>query len=588
MKEKQGSAVSTPKIVVSSNVNFNIQNSVENDEYQLIFEDIDTNKTFYQKGNFYYVIKDYKRREPIYEEVGPAVQLLAMLEDPETRQVSYLCRYKQKQFQIDSILDMETIQKVTGKTITKPKDFAYLLNHLSEQCEMRLLFNRTGWYQGQYFTPIIAQDGVEWKKDTYYLDFQRKEPQKQIKFIQDALAEGRLLGILYTISLISMFPDSAPFVTYIAGQRGVGKTTACLLATNIYGAPKQTHGASQLFATSTGLELTLSQCKDTSILFDEALVNTDDHKLEAIIFQIAGGRSKTRGRKDLTVEKGMQLKVGMFTTSERLLELTRGGTMRRLFMFEVGEQKEITELFTKQYNLKEVLTYGGCIKEFVEFYMRNPEKYSAQEGEKLATKLNAPSSFIPAVDLARALLLLEGFYKTKFDTLRNNIRDWFLQMNAELNKDLLSYFLEAFPEWVLSNIRAFRVEDSVQMPSGESYGILKKIGDNQYYAIVFASAFSKFCKENPSQVEMPRNILLKQLKDKKLLYANEGDYYRRREDTARYFYILVPISLRMPEAPSIIEQKVAEAYLSGNPEEEPGFDDFDDEEELSEADILPF
>jgi hypothetical protein len=54
-------------------------------------------------------------------------------------------------------------------------------------------------------------------------------------------------------------------------------------------------------------------------------------------------------------------------------------------------------------------------------------------------------------------------------------------------------------------------------------------------------------------------------------------------DSTRYFYVLIPINFEAPELASDIERIVAQANLNGEADEH-----YSDEEELSEADILPF
>lgn len=532
-----------------------------------------------QEQIFYYVLKE-KRQEVLPQIVGPAVKVLCKLVDPETQEKSFLLQFRNETFILPTISDTDTIESYTGYPILKPQDFLTILALQVKTCPEKYLLNTTGWFQGRYYTPIVEQNDIVWQKDTFFLDFERDNADKQLQLIYDALQEGKLLGLLYVASAMALFPDSVPYVVFVSGQRGVGKTTACQLATNLYGTPKT--GIAQMYATNVGLELTLAECKDTAVLFDEALVNFEDKKVEDIIFQICGGRTKTRGRKDLTTDKGVRLKLGLFTTSERILELQKGGTMRRLLSFEVGDRNDITTLFQKKYDVNEALNYGGCILELVDCFVNHAQELSKPIAREVADKLGAPDNFAPAVDLVRALLLFEKFYNCKFEKLRNTIADWFAELSVELKKDLLDYFFEAFPEWIIQNYRHFRVEDTAENPVPPVYGLLKKVQDKQYYPIVLASAMAEFCKENPAGVPMPRNILIKQLKAKNLLKTNESDYYRMKGDSTRYFYVLIPINFEAPELASDIERIVAQANLTGEVDEH-----YSDEEELSE-DILPF
>ena len=103
---------------------------------------------------------------------------------------------------------------------------------------------------------------------------------------------------------------------------------------------------------------------------------------------------------------------------------------------------------------------------------------------------------------------------------------------------------------------------------------------NQYFPLVLAPIFGQFCKESEQQLE--RRALVRQLRAKNLLKTNSNEYYRLKNDSARYYYVLLPINLGAPEAVSDIERIVAQANLTGEVDEH-----YSDEEELSE-DILPF
>jgi len=89
-------------------------------------------------------------------------------------------------------------------------------------CPERYLLNTTGWFQDRYYTPIVEQNDIVWQKNTFFLDFERDNADKQLLLIKDALQEGKLLGLLYLASAMALFPDSVPYVVFVSGQRGVG------------------------------------------------------------------------------------------------------------------------------------------------------------------------------------------------------------------------------------------------------------------------------------------------------------------------------------------------------------------------------
>jgi len=515
--------------------------------------------------------------------VAPAIEFTAKLDNPTTKTISYHCKYRDREFQISDVGDIDTIQKLTGKAVIKPTDFSILTNYLTEHCRSKYFLTSTGWFEEKYRTPIVTDSDVVWQQDIPAVDLALKEPEKQLAFIKDALTEGKLLGILYLCSLSAMFPDSVPFAVFVSGQRGVGKTTACQLAVNLYGTPKV--GTAQMFATSTGLELTLASCTDMAVFLDEALNSFEDSKIEQVLFMVTGGQTKRRGTKQVTTAPVTKIKVGLFSTSERLMDFQRGGSVRRMYTFSVAEREEITSLFKTKYDVNKVLSYGGCIAQLTDFYKQHEKELSKDEGRKLAEKFGAPDAFAPAVDLCRAYLLFALFFGQRFPKTEEYIQNFFAEIMQELDKDYVAIFSEVFPEWVIQNLKHFRLEMEntfIENTAAPTYGILKQSEiKNQYFPLVLAPIFGQFCKESEQQLE--RRALVRQLRVKNLLKTNSNEYYRLKNDSARYYYVLLPINLGAPEAVSDIERIVAQANLTGEADEH-----YSDEEELSEADILPF
>jgi len=541
----------------------------EEPELQLIFQSELTGKSFYTDGDFYYVTKD-TRRNPTFDMVAPAIEFTAKLDNPTTKTISYHCKYRDKEFQISDVGDIDTIQKLTGKAVIKPTDFSILTNYLTEHCQSKYFLTSTGWFEEKYRTPIVTDPDVVWQQDIPAVDLALKEPEKQLAFIKDALTEGSLLGMLYLCSLSAMFPDSVPFAVFVSGQRGVGKTTACQLAVNLYGTPKV--GTAQMFATSTGLELTLASCTDMAVFLDEALNSFEDSKIEQVLFMVTGGQTKRRGTKQVTTAPVTKIKVGLFSTSERLMDFQRGGSVRRMYTFSVAEREEITELFKTKHDVNKVLTYGGCIVTLADFYKQHKEELSKDEGRKLAEKFGAPDAFAPAVDLCRAYLLFALFFGQRFPKTEEYIQNFFAEIMQELDKDYVAIFTENFPEWVIQNLKHFRLETEsntfIENSAAPTYGILKQSDiKNQYFPLVLAPIFGQFCKESEQQLE--RRALVRQLRAKNLLKTNSDEYYRMKGDGARYYYILLPINLGTPEAVSDVERIVAQANLSGEAEEIP-------------------
>jgi len=581
-KRKRGTVASTSPENLANNI---IQKDINATTYIPVIQNQDLGVVFYtdEQQTFYYTLKE-KRQEVIPQIIAPAVRISHRLYNPITQETSYEVVYKDQTFILPTVSDMDTIEKITGLPILQKKDFLTILALQAEKSKQKYLLNSTGWFQGKYRTPIVTDEEIIFQNDIPAIELIQKDPDKQLLLIKNALEEGKLLGMLFLISASAMLPDSYPFACFITGQRGIGKTTVSQLAVNIYGVPANA-GVQQMFATSVGLELTLATCKDSAVLLDEAINYLEDQKIEQILFMITGGQTKRRGTKQVTTAPVTRIKVGLFSTSERLMDFTRGGSSRRMYAFSIADRDEITNLFKSKYDINEAIQWGGCIVELADFYMKHHDKFTREKAQKLADKLGAPETFAPAIDLLRAYMLFAEYYGCKFPKMEQYLESFFAEISQELQKDFVAIFSEVFPEWVIQNQKHFRIETGKNVFSDNTanpvYGILQRTEqENTYYAVLLSTAFSQFCKEVEPQLE--RQALLRQLQAKHLLKSNSEYYFRFKGDTARYIYPLLPITLGFSVEPSEVERIVALAHLTGEA------DDYSDEEELSEADILPF
>jgi len=144
-----------------------------------------------------------------------------------------LLQFRNETFILPTISDTDTIESYTGYPILKPQDFLTILALQVKTCPERYLLNTTGLVSRQILHANCGTKRYCLAEKHFLLDFERDNADKQLLLIKDALQEGKLLGLLYLASAMALFPDSVPYVVFVSGQRGVGKTTACQLATNI-------------------------------------------------------------------------------------------------------------------------------------------------------------------------------------------------------------------------------------------------------------------------------------------------------------------------------------------------------------------
>jgi Superfamily II helicase and inactivated derivatives len=156
--------------------------------------------------------------------------------------------------------------------------------------------------------------------------------EEQHKLVFELLREGKLLGVFLLISASSILLkpyNLQPITCIIAGNPGVGKTTAALFATSLF--YKSDKMITVTKATETGIELLLASLNSLPLLLDEgSLAARTNISLQDLIFSVAAGKGKTRGRKDLTIDT-KDIYSNLFWTSETtdIDDIKRAGAYRK-------------------------------------------------------------------------------------------------------------------------------------------------------------------------------------------------------------------------------------------------------------------
>jgi hypothetical protein len=249
-----------------------------------------------------------------------------------------------------------------------------------------------------------------------------KNKEEQHKFVKALLREGKLLGVLLVASVSSVFikPFGIPGITVIlGGNSGAGKTTSCLIATSLFYYSDDVLLNAQ--TTKTGLELTISSLNSLPILIDEGALAGFNLSLSDVVFMVNSGTGKTRGRKDLSVDF-KELKSNVFWTTETtdIDELKRTGAFRRMLYLVVKSWNDLTEILEAGYRINE--EYAGCGVDYIKYaieHMEEIKKAFKKETEDFSSKYREITPI--ALNLYSGLILLEKFYNTRFDSLRETI-----------------------------------------------------------------------------------------------------------------------------------------------------------------------
>jgi len=470
-----------------------------------------------------------KTKKGIQKElIGPAIELQSIVENIHTGEILYECKYNNKSFLDDP--EKLDIEKVTGINIVSEKGMKEYLALQTQLCpQKKYLVDRIGWFHGRFFHPAIQNESL-WIWNIPNLEiFQPHEKEKQHTLIKSALKEGKLLGMLYVISLSSVF-CSKGYTVFITGTSDTGKTAASIMACSIFYQALEHHMTTR--GTLNGIESALKNFQNMPLLLDELRLKTIEE--EELVFMIASGKTKARATKTLHLNIS-DLRNVVFITSERAPELHTAGAYRRCLWIPVEKSSDITELFNISDD-EETAKYLALCGAGIDFL-----KYLNEKGiPEIKIELEGLSSIhIMARSLFKALKFFEIFYKEKFDRMNETIRTVLHQHLAEFTRrtNIIEYFVEKFLEWISSNYNHFVVCYTKGGQFGDEYfayhveekphsrEIYGKLDLDNEEAFVISKWFDKFCYEYGFE----KKILLKKLAEAGILLTEDSNRYVTRD-----------------------------------------------------------
>jgi hypothetical protein len=328
-----------------------------------------------------------------------------------------------------------------------------------------LISRSTGWNEDftMFFHYDLNDEEHELSKDNPLYKNNKAESSKdyrleeQHELVLDLLKEGKLLGVLLAISTASILLkpfELQPLTCILAGNPGAGKTVASLIATSLF--YKSDNILITAKTTDTGIELMLAALNSLPIIIDEgSLADDAATTLKNLIFSVAAGKGKTRGKKDLSVETKDIISNVIWTTETTDIDgIKRSGAFRRMLYIVVESWEQFTSLFdVKTY--KPNRYYSGCGVDYIRYAIRNldilrnvfwlqtndfGEKYSELAG--LAGTVYA------------GIILLEKYYSQKFTALRQTV-DTLLESAKRMFIASKDDILFAFQQYLYRNLHRF-------------------------------------------------------------------------------------------------------------------------------------
>jgi Superfamily II helicase and inactivated derivatives len=332
-----------------------------------------------------------------------------------------------------------------------------------------LISKTTGWDKDNklFFHYDLNDEKHELSKDNTLYKHNKAESFHQIEqhdLVYDLLQEGKLLGVLLTISTASILLkplELQPLTCIIAGNSSAGKTTACLIATSLF------YKSDELLITAdttrVGSELTLVSLNSLPITIDESALAESSAYLKHLIFSVASKRGRTRGKKDLSVETKDILSCVFWTTETTDTdEIRRSGAFRRMLYIVVENWEQFTMLFNLK-NFKPHRLYAGCGVDYIRYVIENLNKLRIRfEDETKDFGDKYPDITGIAETLYAGIILLEEFYtyylelsqtiiftelRKTVDALLENAKKTFIASKTDI--------VSMFEQYLLNNLNRF-------------------------------------------------------------------------------------------------------------------------------------
>jgi Superfamily II helicase and inactivated derivatives len=316
--------------------------------------------------------------------------------------------------------------------------------------------------------------------------------ERQHKLVFDLLNEGKLLGVLLVISTSSILLkpfNLQPLTCVISGTPGAGKTIAALTATSLF--YKSDDILITAKSTNVGIELMLSSLNSLPFVIDEGSLADDAATvLKNLIFSVAAGKGKTRGRKDLTVDtKDIISNVFWTTETTDIDAIKRAGAFRRFLHIVVESWDQFTSLYNVR-KFKPNQLYTGCGVDYIKFVVRNLDyirNYFQSETVDFNEKYSELAGI--ALNIYRGIAFLELFYTQYFHLSQHLVFTKLRQKVAALLENAMKMFVSSrddivfqLQQYLYSNLHRFGQVDVEYVEDGQPR---RKADGTPVYRVVY-------------------------------------------------------------------------------------------------------
>lgn len=320
---------------------------------------------------------------------------------------------------------------------------------------------RLGWIDGFGFSPFdgnLVFDGEEEYRSRFDAIREKGSLDKWmdclLKIRADDSRGGKIARIVIAASLASVLVKPMkclPFFVHLWGGTETGKTVSLLVAASMWADPEIGRYIQTFNSTEVGKEMGAAFCNSLPLIIDELQLVKDNRKdFDKMIYQLAQGAGRTRGRRQGGLQMTPEWKNCIITTGEFpiLSENSGGGSVNRVLEIDCHD----TKLFADPRGVAACVydNFGFCGKEFV----RCLQEGGLEEAEKVWREFDETLKLLDGMDkqTASAALVLAA------DTLAER---WIFRDGKKLSCGDLAGFLRTKEE-VDQNARALEfIQDFV-------------------------------------------------------------------------------------------------------------------------------
>lgn len=418
-------------------------------------------------------------------------------------------------FDKSTLADARAIVKLSDYGIAVNSDNAkHLVRYLGDveslnydRLESVNSVGRLGWIEGHGFSPYVENlvfDGSEEFRDRFE---SVKECGSFDEWIQACNSIRKTESVVTRIVLAASFasvlvkPCSClPFFLHLWGGSEAGKSVGLMMAASVWANPEIGRYIQTFNATSVGKEMGATFYNSMPLMLDELqLVESSRSKFQQMIYELAEGVGRTRGKKTGGVQKTGTWRNCIMTTGEFPLvdsNTAAGAVNRTVEIFcrdiklftnnKVGNAKNVARFFQKN--------YGFAGKQFVK-KLQEPEglEKAISLQDRFAIEISSKGDVTDKQSASAALILAADTLAEEWifhDGVRLEVQDILPYLATKTKLDQNRRALDFLYDQVSVNLVHF-MPDRMADRSSEIWGDL-----DEKYMYIIKSQFDRLLNEN--------------------------------------------------------------------------------------------